>query len=336
MPRARGWTDEQLTEAVAVSRTLSEVCKRLGIRPGKYDVLRRHIARLGLDASHILWSGEDARKHRRSWDVEDLAAAVAASDSVSEVSRRLGYTPNGGVHRMILGYIRNSGFDTSHFTGMRWARGRRLPKIPLDEILVENSTYRANSRLRMRLIAAGLLKPECAVCGLTTWRGQRLPLHLDHINGDHTDNRLENLRILCPNCHSLTDTWCGRDRGRRIPTGRETALRTPTVRVRIPPPAPARPPRRVAAPSSGGTWKDDSDGRALRQLWYGLAPFLEKDKMASRRLTHQVLDLGAGVGRRHDARHVREYAEYPDSSSPSITSAYPVIADPSADRRASG
>src|SRR5919206_4303165 len=89
MPRSRSWTDEQLAAAVAASRTLSEVCTRLGIRPGKYDVLRRHIARLGLDASHIPWSGEGARQHRRTWDLAVLAAAVAASDSVSEVSRRL-------------------------------------------------------------------------------------------------------------------------------------------------------------------------------------------------------------------------------------------------------
>jgi 5-methylcytosine-specific restriction endonuclease McrA len=214
MPRARSWTDEQLADAVAASRTLSEVCKRLGIRPGKYDVLRRHIARLGLDASHIPWSGGGSRQHRRTWSLPDLAAAVVASDSVSEVSRRLGYTPNGGVHRMVLSHIRTSGLDTSHFTGTRWARGRTFPRrsIPLEEVLVERSTYRANSRLRMRLIAAALLKPECAECGLTTWRGQPLPLHLDHINGDHTDNRLENLRILCPNCHALTDTWCRRNR----------------------------------------------------------------------------------------------------------------------------
>jgi hypothetical protein len=212
MPRPRSWTDQQLADAVAVSRTLSEVCKRLGIRPGKYDVLRRHIARLGLDARHIPWSGEGARQHRRSWDEEELVAAVAASDSVSDVIRQLGYTPNGGMHRMVLSYIRSAGLDTSHFTGTRWARGRRLPKRPLEEILVENSTYRGNSTLRRRLVEAGLLAAECAHCGLTTWRGEQLPLHLDHINGDHTDNRLENLRILCPNCHALTDTWCGRNR----------------------------------------------------------------------------------------------------------------------------
>jgi transposase-like protein len=126
MPRARSWTDEQLVSAVAASRTLSEVCRRLGLQPGKYDVLRRHIARLGLDASHIPLSGIGTRQNRRSWSIDDLARAVATSRSVSEVSRRLGYAPNGGVHRMLVSHIRSAGLDTSHFVGQGWARGRRL------------------------------------------------------------------------------------------------------------------------------------------------------------------------------------------------------------------
>jgi 5-methylcytosine-specific restriction endonuclease McrA len=225
MPRARSWTDEQLAMAVAASRTMSEVCRRLGLQPGKYDVLRRHIRRLGLDASHIPRSAVGSPRTRTGWTDDDLAAAVAASDSVSEVSRRLGYTPNGGVHRMIVGRIRTSGLDTSHFTGTRWARGRILPRktIPLEEILVERSTYRGSSKLRRRLIASGFLEAKCSNCGLDSWLGRALPLHLDHVNGDHTDNRLENLRILCPNCHSQTDTWCGVDR-RRSPTGRRPSV----------------------------------------------------------------------------------------------------------------
>lgn len=183
-------------------------------------MLRRHIARLGLDAAHIPRSNAGITRERRRWTDDDLRRAVAASDSVSEVSRRLGYTPNGGVHRMIVSHVRRLGLDRSHFTGRRWQEDPRLRRgpIPLAEILVENSRYQGNSTLRRRLIAEGLLPGHCQECGAAQWRGHPLPLHLDHVNGDHTDNRLGNLRILCPNCHALTATWCGRNR-RRSPTG---------------------------------------------------------------------------------------------------------------------
>jgi hypothetical protein len=78
---------------------------------------------------------------------------------------------------------------------------------PLDELLVRGSTTNSG-RLRRRLIDAGLKPAHCEECGMAEWRGVQLPLCLDHRNGDHTDNQLENLRILCPNCHAITDTWC--------------------------------------------------------------------------------------------------------------------------------
>ena len=126
---------------------------------------------------------------------------------------------------MIVAHIRRLGLDRSHFTGMSWAKGRRRRDLalPLADVLINGSTY-SSSRLRGRLVAEGLLREECAECGLTDWRGERLPLHLDHINGDHCDNRLENLRILCPNCHSITKTWCNRS-SRRSPMAGGTALR---------------------------------------------------------------------------------------------------------------
>jgi hypothetical protein len=192
---------------------MSEVCRRIGILPGRYDMLRVHIARIGIDASHLPRATTASPRTGRRYTDEELREAVREEVSVHAVLRRLGYIPNGGMSRAVSAQIRALELDTSHFAGRSWAKGRTFPDrrvTPLDEILVRNSTYRGSARLRRRLIAAGLKPDHCEDCGLNEWRGQPLPLALDHVNGDHADNRLENLRILCPNCHALTSTWCGR------------------------------------------------------------------------------------------------------------------------------
>ena len=80
-------------------------------------------------------------------------------------------------------------------------------KIPIEEILVENSTYQS-AKLKKRLIEEGLKEERCELCGIgNEWNGRMLTLQLHHINGNHTDNRIENLQILCPNCHSQTENY---------------------------------------------------------------------------------------------------------------------------------
>ena len=129
---------------------------------------------------------------------------------------KLGLVPAGGNYRQIQRRIEALGIDVSHFRGQGWSTGQTggvsSKKIPFDKILVSNYSYQSY-KLRNRLFAEEIKKRECELCGWCQMsKDGRIPLELDHINGIHTDNRLENLRILCPNCHSLQLTHRGRNK----------------------------------------------------------------------------------------------------------------------------
>ena len=151
------------------------------------------------------------------WNSKDaVRAAVAASASYAEVLRRLGLRAAGGNHRTVRKYVDEIWqIPTDHFE-QRAALGS-VPRlaVPLGEVLVEGSTYH-RGHLKRRLLAEGIKRPVCEICGQgEMWRGRRMALVLDHINGTHDDHRLENLRILCPNCNATLDTHCGRHKTRK-------------------------------------------------------------------------------------------------------------------------
>src|SRR5262249_39179086 len=110
------------------------------------------------------------------------------------------------------------------FSRAAWNRASREKRlilrdriIPLDDLLVIGRMSTSRNHLKMRLFKTGRLQNKCYECEITSWRGKNLSLHLEHINGNKYDNRLENLTVLCPNCHSQTPTFGSKNRGKYMP-----------------------------------------------------------------------------------------------------------------------
>jgi hypothetical protein len=152
--------------------------------------------------------------------------AVRSSLTYSEALRKLGLRPVGGNHRLFREYVDQIWkIPTDHFdpVAARLAGIRRQRPIPLEEVLVEACNYK-RTKLKERLYEEGLRERRCELCGQDEWwHGARMSLILDHVNGVPDDNRLSNLRIVCPNCAATLDTHCGRKN--RLPeSSRECAL----------------------------------------------------------------------------------------------------------------
>ncbi|MEU2611328.1 hypothetical protein ABZ570_07045 [Micromonospora sp. NPDC007271] len=154
---------------------------------------------------------------RYRYTPEMLADAAARARSVTEVMRLLGVRVSGGSHAHISRQLKRFGIDTSHFTGSAHNKGqhgvRRTTSAQLLVRLPAGSGRTPGNRLKWALQDIGVPE-ECDECGVgPCWRGRPLTLHVDHVNADFLDNRPPNLRILCPNCHSQTDTSAGRNKG---------------------------------------------------------------------------------------------------------------------------
>ncbi|MFE7166332.1 HNH endonuclease signature motif containing protein [Streptomyces sp. NPDC057616] len=209
------YTKERLEEAARGARTLAEALERLGVDPRSST--RRYVwermRKLGVDVAHFERAGV-------TWTREILQAAVSASTNMCEVLRHLGLEVVGGHHTHISRRIKAYGIDTSHFQ-VPARPGKAWRPRTSEDLLVEQRADRARripgDRLKRAMVSTGV--PErCALCGVEpVWRGRPLPLEVDHIDGNWRGNRIGNLRLLCPNCHSTTDSYRGR--GKRTARG---------------------------------------------------------------------------------------------------------------------
>jgi 5-methylcytosine-specific restriction endonuclease McrA len=181
-----GVTREKVRALLADGRSQQEIATSLGVTKG---TVAFHVRRLQVPP--------DERFARR-YDWQAIRALYESGVSYRECARRFGFSRDAWYAAV--------------------DRGDVIPRpvaMPIDELLVKGRVATARRHLKARLIQAGLKEQVCELCGLTEWHGETLSMHLHHVNGDGHDNRLENLQLRCPNCHSQTDTYSGRNRHRR-------------------------------------------------------------------------------------------------------------------------
>lgn len=149
----------------------------------------------------------------RNMNDDEFKSLFYSSNSFGDIISKLGLNICGAQYKNINDKCEKLGLNKSFFDSSKYRKNaHNTVKQPLSSILVENSKYKSTHCLKRRLISEKFFINECFICKISSWQNKKLSLQLDHINGIRTDNRLENLRFLCPNCHSQSDTYAGKNK----------------------------------------------------------------------------------------------------------------------------
>jgi HNH endonuclease len=208
------YSKERLAEAAACSHSVRGVLEYLGVTPydSAYTHIRKRLRQFGIDICHF--TDGRAGVSKQLLPREELFMAVAESRSLAGVLRALGRPNGGGGRALVRRSIAEHNISTAHFIGQGHQQGRPPPTRKSASAILQRlppgSRRTKTAQLRRALGESGV--PQiCGECGISdTWRGRRLILEIDHVNGDRLDNRIDNLRYLCPSCHNQTRTFSSR------------------------------------------------------------------------------------------------------------------------------
>lgn len=209
-------SDQEFIDIINRSKTWKDIYTAMDIPVvsfNKYikDEVISRCEKLGIS---IKFSGEynKIRDTKTDWSEQDVSIAVKNSLSYAEALRRLGFSGNRGNNiKTLKKKIKEYNIDTSHFLGRsRYSLEKALKSS--DEDFFRNGVYHNGDSLKKRLFNNNLKEKKCECCGLTEWNGNPIPLQVHHIDGNNLNNSLDNLQILCPNCHAQTDNYCRKNK----------------------------------------------------------------------------------------------------------------------------